>query len=246
MGRHDQRVVHDVAQHQRVLRSCRRGQAVGLIVHADGARDEDPVVVEERAQLPVWLRALDVQLDTHQMQRLMHLDDGTVLCNAALTARTQACLARIHAEDAEAPAFAPLFQARAIELLTYVLLDLAELLRPARSADEAGLPEGVAARRARNCIDERPAHAWTVAALAGQAGCSEAQLQRGFRAGTGQSVHQYLRAARLDLAARLLRETQLSVQQVAQESGWQCHGRFGAAFRERHGQAPLLYRLQKA
>jgi len=213
----------------------------GYLIHVPGAcRNVFVQFRLRRSQLPLWLRGLDVRMDARQMERLMHLNNGTVLCNAALTARVQSSLVRLRGEDTEAPSFAPLFQAHSVELLTYVLLDLVELLRPARSATEGAA--GTAARKARGCIDEAPARDWTVAELAAQAGCSEAQLQRGLRADTGQSVHQYLRNARLDLAARLLRETHLPVRQVAEEAGWQCHGRFGTAFRERHGLAPLAFR----
>ncbi|MBH1966110.1 MAG: helix-turn-helix transcriptional regulator [Comamonadaceae bacterium] len=193
-----------------------------------------------RAQIPLWLRSLGVHIDVHQMERLMHLNNGTVLCNAALTARVRAALERIRSQKVEALSFAPLFQAHSVELLTYVLLDLMELLRPARSSTKADGNAGL--RKVRSCMDEAPARDWTVAQLAAEAGCSEAQLQRSLRADTGQSVHQYLRNARLDLAARLLRETALPVRQVSEEAGWQCHGRFGAAFRERHGMAPLAFR----
>nr|MBP7564966.1 helix-turn-helix transcriptional regulator [Burkholderiaceae bacterium] len=219
----------------------------GYLIHVPGAcRNMFVQFRLKRAQLPQWLRALDVHLDSHQMQQLMHLDNGSVLCNAALTSRIQACLARIHAEDAAAPSFAPLFQARSIELLTYVMLDLVELLRPDRSAGATGRPASQVVSKVQACIDDQPSRSWTVAELARQGGCSESRLQRDFRNATGVSVHQYLRAARLDLAARLLRETHLSVQQVAQEAGWQCHGRFGAAFREHHGVTPLAFRLAGA
>lgn len=43
-------------------------------------------------------------------------------------------------------------------------------------------------------------------------------------------------------AARLLRKTAHSVEDIAAETGWTCRGRFGAAFRERLGRAPSAYR----
>lgn len=196
-----------------------------------------------RGQLPLWLRSLDVNMDARQMERLMHLNNGTVLCNAALTARVRASLERINHLKVDAPSFSPLFQAHSVELLTYVLMDLMELLRPARSDNSSNVSTGV--RKVRSWIDEFPARDWSVADLAAKAGCSEAQLQKGLRAETGQSVHQYVRNARLDLAERLLSETSLPVRQVSEEAGWQCHGRFGAAFRERHGQAPLAFRRSR-
>jgi len=218
----------------------------GYLIHVPGeCRNVFVQFRLKRHLLPQWLQALGVHLTSLQMHRLVHLDNGTVLCNAALTERIRACLGRIQAEDAGHPGFVPLFHARAVELLTYVLLDLDELLRPDRSPPQPRQRLAGIANKARAFIDEAPGRAWSVAQLAAQAGCSEAQLQQGFRESTGMPVHQYLRRARLDLAARLLRETHLSVQQVAHESGWECHGRFGSAFRERHGMAPREFRLRQ-
>jgi AraC-like DNA-binding protein len=196
----------------------------------------------KRRLLPQWLRGLDVRLTSRLLERILHLDNGTVLCNAALTARVRACLARIQAEDAQHPAFVPLFSARATELLTYVMLDLGELLRPGRSRPSYPTQAADTADKVRAMMAEDPSRAWSVPELAAQAGCSDAQLQQAFRDATGSTVHQALRELRLDLAARLLRETDMPVQQVAGEAGWECHGRFGAAFRARHGVAPSNFR----
>ncbi|MFS2054337.1 helix-turn-helix domain-containing protein, partial [Variovorax sp. CT11-76] len=72
------------------------------------------------------------------------------------------------------------------------------------------------------------------------------RLQAQVRAAAGLSVHGLLVDERLALAARLLRDTQLGVQAVAAEAGWECHGRFTAAFRRRHGMTPRDYRLRHA
>ncbi|MEZ5637856.1 MAG: AraC family transcriptional regulator [Burkholderiaceae bacterium] len=219
----------------------------GYLIHVPGnCRNVFVQFRLKRHLMPQWLQALGVHLASRQVHRMVHLDNGTVLCNAALTARIRACLGRIQAQDAGHPAFVPLFHARAAELLTYVLLDLDELLSTDRST--AGPRQRLAeiTHKARVLLDEAPGHAWSVAQLSAQAGCTEAQLQHGFRDVTGMSVHHYLRGVRLELAARLLRETHLSVQQIARECGWQCHGRFGSAFRGRYGVAPREFRLQSS
>jgi AraC-like DNA-binding protein len=195
----------------------------------------------QRQWLPRWLASFGVALSARDAERLTDLDDGTVLCNSLLTQRVHGCLSRIAVEDVSAPAAIPLFHARATELLTLTLLDLHELLRPRRSRPDDGLLRQALAR-AQACIEREPARAWSVRALVAAAGCSEARLQQAFRELAGTTAYQFVRNARLDLAARLLRETGLGVHAVAADTGWSCHGRFGAAFRTRHGCSPSAYR----
>jgi AraC-like DNA-binding protein len=220
----------------------------GYLIHIPGACRNNFVQFRlRRALLPRWLQALGVQLPARQMAELVDRDDGRVLCNAALTPRVRDCLARIRDEPADQPAFVPLFHARATELLTCVLLDLHQLLRPARSGTEEGADDAEATvRRLRALVGEAPARAWSVDELAQRVGLRTARLQAQVRAASGLSVHGLLVDERLALAARLLRDTQLGVQAVAAEAGWECHGRFSAAFRRQHGMAPRDYRLRHA
>lgn len=223
----------------------------GYLIHIPGACRNNFVQFRLRRDLlPRWLHALGVRLAARQMSELVDRDDGRVLCNAALTPRVRDCLARIRDEPADRPAFVPLFHARATELLTCVLLDLDQLLRPARS-DESDSSSGNSAaagtvRRLRALLGEAPARAWTVDQLAQRLDLRASRLQTHVREAEGTTVHGLLVAERLTLAARLLRDTQLSVQAIAAEAGWECHGRFTAAFRRHHGVAPREYRLRQA
>jgi len=221
----------------------------GYLIHIPGACRNNFVQFRlRRALLPRWLQALGVRLPARLLAELVERDDGRVLCNAALTPRVRDCLARIRDEPTDHPAFVPLFHARATELLTCVLLDLNPLLRPARS-DEAGTDAAAAdatVRRLRTLVGEAPARAWTVDALAQRLGLRTARLQAQVHAASGLTVHGLVVEERLSLAARLLRETRLGVQAIAAEAGWECHGRFTAAFRRRHGMTPREYRLRHA
>lgn len=230
-----------------LLRTPNRGG--GYLIHIPGAcRNHFVQFRLRRALLPHWLQALGVRLPARRMNELVERDDGRVLCNAALTPRVRACLARIRAERADQPAFVPLFHAHATELLTCVLLELEDLLKPARSgiAQGGGDTAGRTLERVRALIAESPARDWTVQALAQHLGCSSARLQQRVREASGRSVYQLLLDERLALAARLLRETRLGVQAIAAETGWYCHSRFSATFREHHGLAPREYRLRHA
>ncbi|MGJ7530475.1 helix-turn-helix transcriptional regulator [Variovorax sp. GB1P17] len=220
----------------------------GYLIHIPGACRNNFVQFRLRRELlPRWLHALGVRLPARRMSELVDRDDGRVLCNAALTPRVRDCLARISDEPTDRPAFVPLFHARAAELLTCVLLDLDQLLRPARSDNGDGSDAAAATvRRLRALLGDAPARAWTVDELARRLDLRAVKLQAHVREAEGTTVYSLLMAERMALAARLLRDTQLSVQAIAAEAGWACHGRFTAAFRQHHSATPREYRLRQA
>ncbi len=220
--------------------------AGGFLIHIPGGCRNHFVQFRLRRELvPRWLQSLGVRLSVRQIDEMTDRDDGHVLCNAALTPRVRSCLARIRDEPVDDPAFVPLFHARSMELLTCVLLDIERLLHRKRSGAQAdGLAARLATDRVRTLVAEQPERAWTVADLAQRLGCSSARLQHMVREASGESVYRLIVAERLQLAARLLRETHLGIQHVASETGWECHGRFTAAFRAHLGLGPREYRLR--
>lgn len=221
--------------------------AGGFLIHIPGGCRNHFVQFRLRRELvPHWLQSLGVRLPTRQIDEITDRDDGHVLCNATLTPRVRSCLARIRDEPVDQPAFVPLFHARSMELLTCVLLDIEGLLHRRRSRAQAddGTAAQLATAKVRTLVAEQPARAWTVADLAQQAGCSSARLQQMVREASGESVYRLIVTERLQLAARLLRETHLGIQHVASETGWECHGRFTAAFRTHVGVGPREYRLR--
>lgn len=78
--------------------------------------------------------------------------------------------------------------------------------------------------------------------LAGKAGLSEPAFLRGFRRTTGQGFSKYLQALRMDEAKRLLRASPLSVERVAQESGFNSASYFVQAFKRATGLTPGAFR----
>ena len=50
--------------------------------------------------------------------------------------------------------------------------------------------------------------------------------------------HRYLLTRRLERAAALLRDTELSITEIAFETGWQSLGTFGRTFRDVKGESP--------
>lgn len=81
-----------------------------------------------------------------------------------------------------------------------------------------------------------------LATVAGVAGLSPFHFGRLFKEFTGQSPHQYLLLKRLELAATLLRETELRVTEVALSVGFQDVTNFARAFRRHTGLSPSHYR----
>lgn len=57
------------------------------------------------------------------------------------------------------------------------------------------------------------------------------------------SFHEYLNRLRLDFAARLLRETDRSITQIWQESGFESQKTFNLTFRSCYGMTPSGYRM---
>ncbi len=75
-------------------------------------------------------------------------------------------------------------------------------------------------------------------------GCSHFYLSRIFSAQTGQTITQYLRQLRMEMAAELLRSGELNVTEAALEVGYNSLSHFSAAFHEMFGCCPGLYPLK--
>jgi AraC-like DNA-binding protein len=87
-----------------------------------------------------------------------------------------------------------------------------------------------------------PARAWTTELLASELNVSRATLARRFRAALGEAPAAYLLRWRMDLAARALRDTDQSVEQVAASVGYTSPYAFNRAFRRTRAQPPGRYR----
>lgn len=82
----------------------------------------------------------------------------------------------------------------------------------------------------------------TVEELANEFGISPSSLKKYFRLVYGSPVSEYIRNVKMELACRLLRETQMSIGEVAMEAGYASQGKFGSAFKKYTGETPLEYR----
>jgi len=73
---------------------------------------------------------------------------------------------------------------------------------------------------------------------------SPSRLAHLFKAETGQTITEALRQIRLRQAARLLRHSGRSVQEIAAEVGFHCPFHFSRRFRQAFGVGPREYRRQ--
>lgn len=78
--------------------------------------------------------------------------------------------------------------------------------------------------------------------LAARADVSLAHFGRIFREAMGVPPHHYVQAARLDLARKLLTQSNLPISRIAQECGFSSQSHLTASFRAAHSTTPARYR----
>ncbi len=93
-------------------------------------------------------------------------------------------------------------------------------------------------------IGEHVSNPIGVADVALAIACCRRTLELKFRERLGRTPHEEIRRARIEQACRLLRETDLTVEVVAESCGYAARDRFNAAFRKEKGMTPSRYRKQ--
>ena len=100
------------------------------------------------------------------------------------------------------------------------------------------------AARAREILGERLADPPSLEELGRMVGCSPFYLSRQFSEATGLTIQQFVRQARLERAAGLLRAGKHNVSEAAVAVGYNSLSHFTVAFREMFGCCPGLYPLK--
>jgi len=93
-------------------------------------------------------------------------------------------------------------------------------------------------------MHRNPAHPWTIASLAQEAGVSRSVLAERFRHYLKQAPMAYLTHWRLQLGAQMLASTNYSVAQVAPEVGYESEAAFNRAFKRQFTVPPARFRSQ--
>ncbi len=94
-------------------------------------------------------------------------------------------------------------------------------------------------------MDSASHERWPVKRLANVSGVSEAHFSRCFRDAFGVPPHRYLLSRRIERAKALLRDTELSITQIAFRTGWDSLGTFGRTFRDITGESPSALRRRE-
>jgi AraC-like DNA-binding protein len=89
-----------------------------------------------------------------------------------------------------------------------------------------------------------PAHPWTIASLAKEAGVSRSVLAERFRHYLSETPMAYLTRWRLQLGAQMLASTSYSVAQIAGEVGYESEPAFNRAFKREFETPPARFRSQ--
>jgi transcriptional regulator GlxA family with amidase domain len=96
--------------------------------------------------------------------------------------------------------------------------------------------------RAKDRMDAASHEAWPVGRLAQVSGVSEAHFARSFKQAFGVPPHRYLLTRRIERATALLRDSALSITEIAFQTGWESLGTFGRTFRDITGASPSAVR----
>jgi transcriptional regulator GlxA family with amidase domain len=98
--------------------------------------------------------------------------------------------------------------------------------------------------RAKDRMDAASHEHWPVRRLARVSGVSEAHFARSFKQAFGVPPHRYLLTRRIERATALLRDTDLSITEIAFRTGWESLGTFGRTFRDITGESPSAIRAR--
>lgn len=99
--------------------------------------------------------------------------------------------------------------------------------------------------RAKDRMDAASDEDWPVRRLARVSGVSAAHFARSFKEAFGVPPHRYLLTRRIERATALLRDADLSITEVAFQTGWKSLGTFGRTFRDVTGESPGAIRARE-
>ena len=99
--------------------------------------------------------------------------------------------------------------------------------------------------RAKDRMDAASHEDWPVGRLANVSHVSEAHFARSFKEAFGLPPHRYLLTRRIERAKALLRDTELTITEIAFQTGWGSLGTFGRTFRDITGESPGVVRARE-
>jgi AraC-like DNA-binding protein len=101
-----------------------------------------------------------------------------------------------------------------------------------------------AVSRALNLLQTRYREKWSLERLAGESGISRARLAQLFRRQVGSSIHKALIKVRVEHAQILLKDSDLSISEIAGDCGFATSQHFARIFRQSTGATAAEYRRE--
>lgn len=142
--------------------------------------------------------------------------------------------------DLPAPLRLPYYTLKVQELL----LTLPRLNLPAGDAPQYPAQQVETVRIIHDRLMAHPDQRITIEALAREYHLNASTLKAVFKGVYGQPIAAHMKRHRMEEAARLLRETDRSVGEIAQQVGYENQSKFSTVFRERYRLLPTEYRRQ--
>lgn len=94
-------------------------------------------------------------------------------------------------------------------------------------------------------LHEKTEHPWTIEALATSVNMSRSAFALRFKTLVGEAPMEYLTRCRIHKASRLLRESGMTIAQVAQQIGYDSEASFNRAFKRQTGVPPGRFRSEQ-
>lgn len=189
-------------------------------------------------ELPLLQRALEEVFGAAAAQ--VRLRDLSAFTDDAL----ESLLERLRDELTRAQASPLCVQGLAQLIAVHLARNYGETEEEQPHSASPSLP-GYKLRQLTDWMSEHAAEEFSLDRLAAQAGLSKFHFQRLFKAATGVAPSRYHINLRMNEARRLLRETKMSVVEVALEVGYANPGHFSQLFRRETGLSPSEYRRQR-
>lgn len=161
---------------------------------------------------------------------------------ATITPAMSDTIARIMSSEQHGVARRMFIEASVLDLLGLQISQHLASFRPAHPAKHLKRREIDRMNDARSLLLSRMADPPSLQELAHQVGTNEFALKRNFKTVFSDTVYGVLFDYRMQIALRLLMDTEDTIEKIAQEVGYASTAHFSAAFKRRFGKAPTRFR----
>lgn len=133
-------------------------------------------------------------------------------------------------------------EAKALELLAYSFAILQDMARPAAGREQISPRDIRCLQEAHDLISAHYVKPLTIKDIARRVGVNEAKLCVGFKSLFGMTVYELTQKLRMSHALDLLRDSDMSITQIAFDVGYEYPSNFATAFKKVTGVSPTVAR----